>query len=707
MPVFAVLFAVAVLSVSSALTIVTPPKSSAAVRLGAAELRRYLSRPARPSLSTALPAAPEESIVIATAADVYSVLRGADAPVMPPAEGGYTLASLHGGLFVIVGSDAQHALYGAYAYLEHRGFTFTSAGPTAPAAGMERALPVGFITTDTPVFTTRGLQPFHDFAEGPDWWSEDETKRVIESILSMRGNLIGFHTYPLIEPAVWVGLPDDVKPDGTVTASKTTYATRWATTLEVDNGQTTWGYEPFNTSAMGFGVSQIFEHDCFGHESVSGNASLCPIPRTVDDNTELFNRIGAYWKKSFAHATALGVQTVLGTEIPLTMPPASPPAGGSKLPLQLWYSASRNDHFITTTDCAECVGLYTFVGTTGWIYSDNEPGSTPLCTYAKSLPNGQIDNMLAVCGTDKGVRIEGYAPASGTPGTEPLSQYVNAQNGHHWAADLSWAANATAAGFSNGGLIAPVFSTGPPPIPKNATAFYEGIFTRLVNLLGSNLTFYWGWTPEGWEWSDVNISNPLIQDAVQDTREMQAAWEAVAPPFKLASCGWTVGPLGARWYYDTVLPPTWAITSIDMDVGNTPVDPAYKNVTHRTPANKWAIPWAEDDPGLTAPELWVNRSLSHARDANSYGVGGLLSIHWRTRMTSPQIGSAHAVSWNISLTTQDYWKSWALGQFGDPSVAESATVSSFVCSVPPVLTHGQRGAPPLPQLSATPAPRSL
>jgi len=170
----------------------------------------------------------------------------------------------------------------------------------------------------------------------------------------------------------------------------------------------------------------------------------------------------------------------------------------------------------------------------------------------------------------------------------------------------------------------------------------------------------------------VSINDPKIQLAVADTRQMQAAWEAVAPPFKLASCGWTVGPLGARWYYDTVLPPSWAITSIDMDVGNTPVDPAYANITHRTAANKWAIPWAEDDPGLTAPELWVNRSLAHARDAAAYGVGGLLSIHWRTRMTSPQIGSAHAAAWNISLEAADYWSAWALGQFGDEAVAAAA-----------------------------------
>ena len=40
-------------------------------------------------------------------------------------------------------------------------------------------------------------------------------------------------------------------------------------------------------------------------------------------------------------------------------------------------------------------------------------------------------------------------------------------------------------------------------------------------------------------------------------------------------------------------PTTWdAITSIDLNTGHDPVDPAYKNVTRHA---KWAIPWMEDD----------------------------------------------------------------------------------------------------------------
>ena len=186
---------------------------------------------------------------------------------------------------------------------------------------------------------------------------------------------------------------------------------------------------------------------------------------------------------------------------------------------------------------------------------------------------------------------------------------------------------------------------------------------------------------------------------MRDTQKMQAAHDFLAPPFKLATCGWVVGPKGARWYYDTVTQPSLTISSIDMDVGNTPVDPAYANITHRPSANKWAIPWAEDDPGLTAPELWVNRSLMHARDAANYSVGGLLSIHWRTRMTSPQIGSAHAVAWNLSLTSFDYWRTWALGQFGDAGVAAAfaaimVSVDSFNLPRPVDWINGPGGMQP-------------
>ncbi len=32
----------------------------------------------------------------------------------------------------------------------------------------------------------------------------------------------------------------------------------------------------------------------------------------------------------------------------------------------------------------------------------------------------------------------------------------------------------------------------------------------------------------------------------------------------------------------------------------------YRDVTKHA---KWSIPWMEDDPGLLAPQFWVNRTL--------------------------------------------------------------------------------------------------
>lgn len=319
----------AILSPLQASTILLPPNAPSALRLASSELRRYLyaagidAAPAtlavassRADVAAALALGP--TFVIAAAPDARALL-GADAPT-PPSPGLELAAGPAAGLVTLVGSDAQHALYAVYTLLEHLGLSFTSAGATLPAPGRARALPEpGWSSRAAPAFSTRGLQPFHDFAEGPDWWSTDEIKRVTEAVLSMRGNLIGFHNYPLIEPGLWVGLAADVLPGGNVSAASS-YPTRWATTLEVANGQTTWGYMSTNTSALGYGAGALYEHECFGHETVSGDAALCPIPTTPADSAELFNRVGLFFKGAFAHAQALGVATALGTEIPLSIP---------------------------------------------------------------------------------------------------------------------------------------------------------------------------------------------------------------------------------------------------------------------------------------------------------------------------------------------------------------------------------------------------
>jgi hypothetical protein len=131
-----------------------------------------------------------------------------------------------------------------------------------------------------------------------------------------------------------------------------------------------------------------------------------------------------------------------------------------------------------------------------------------------------------------------------------------------------------------------------------------------------------------------------------------------------------------------VLPDDFILSSIDQLVGNTPVDPAYEQVTHH---RKWVIPWMEDDPGLTVAQLWVNRTLEHGLDAfkcelvrpdtQPDGAEGLMGIHWRTAVTSPQISAMGKFHWNTDYTSKQFWfeirnkthtirNEWAVAQFG-------------------------------------------
>lgn len=136
-------------------------------RLAAAELRRYLrlgtaelpTLTAATRQSLASPAGP--SIAVLTRAEALAMGLGSTVDTAAA----YTLTVPLANLTCLVGSDAQNALYAVYTYLERLGFTFTSFGPTIPAAAALRRLPVGYSQSDTPAFTTRGLQPFHDFAE--------------------------------------------------------------------------------------------------------------------------------------------------------------------------------------------------------------------------------------------------------------------------------------------------------------------------------------------------------------------------------------------------------------------------------------------------------------------------------------------------------------------------------------------------------------
>lgn len=184
-----------------------------------------------------------------------------------------------------------------------------------------------------------------------------------------------------------------------------------------------------------------------------------------------------------------------------------------------------------------------------------------------------------------------------------------------------------------------------PNDPAIVREFYRGIFRRAA--AAYPLDYYWLWTPEGWTWEGTK--DDQVRQTTNDLFLALAAARDVKAPFQIATCGWVLGPQQDRAMFDRVLPKTVALSCINRDVGRTPVDPGFARVSGR---GKWAIPWMEDDPALTIPQLWVGRMRRDAGDARRYGCNGLMGIHWRTRVIAPNVVALAQAAWN-----QNSWNS--------------------------------------------------
>ena len=232
----------------------------------------------------------------------------------------YVLKSFDQGgrrVVLIIGGDPIGTLYGAYRFAEHLGVRFYLHGDTVPDEQIPPELPK-LDEVGKPLFALRGIQPFHDFPEGPDWWNVDDYKAVIGQLPKLRMNFIGLHTYPQgsvgPEPAVWIGRPEDVGPDGKVKAS---YPARHFTTSNVTGA---WGYQPGKTSDYAFGADRLFDRDDYGADYMRDTFPWNKMP--PDQCNALFDRMGCVLHEAFTYAHTLGVKTCIGTETPLTIPDA-------------------------------------------------------------------------------------------------------------------------------------------------------------------------------------------------------------------------------------------------------------------------------------------------------------------------------------------------------------------------------------------------
>lgn len=284
---------------------------------------------ASPKITVVVPAHPTERETLA-AHEVrrYWYLRtGELAPIASAAAAGprieigrepalgretYRLASA-GQTLRILGGDDTGALYGAYRFAERLGVRFYLHGDVVPDTRIPAVLPT-LDETGKPLFAIRGIQPFHDFPEGPDWWNRDDYLAYVGQLPKLRMNFLGLHNYPEggvgPEPGVWIGPPGDLAPTGQPLFS---YPSQWANTARPKM----WGYAAMKTSDFVAGASQLFETDTYGPEVMSG---LMPSPEPGAPSNTLFTRTAALFQAAFTQARRLGVKTCIGTETPLTIP---------------------------------------------------------------------------------------------------------------------------------------------------------------------------------------------------------------------------------------------------------------------------------------------------------------------------------------------------------------------------------------------------
>ena len=494
-------------------------------RAAAAEIRRYiyLRTGVLPGIREARSFSGIPAGSVAVAVKGGSLIRGLDAgdaaikiATLGPEE--YWLRTMKRGsrsLVLVAGGGGPGVLYGAYQLAEMLGVRFGLDGDIVP----DGAIPMPRLDLDEtghPLFAVRGIQPFHDFPEGPDWWTLENYKAVIGQLPKLRMNFFGLHTYPEnpsrehgatpnAEPTVWIGREGDFRPDGTVTAS---YPASYQNTARGN-----WGYETRKTGDFHFGASRIFERDDFGNDVMDG---FSPDPAGPEASNEVFDRAAAVFRNAFGLARRLGVQTCVGTETALTIP-------------------------------------------------------------------GLVKKRLTDSGLD-------------------------------------------------------------PKDPEVVKGLYKAMFSRIA--AAYPVDYYWLWTNEGWTWDDA--SPEAIKTVTTDLDMAVQAWTDAAPPFRLATCGWVLGPPSNRTLFDQVLPKDVAMSTINREVGKAPVDPGFARVHGRS---LWAIPWMEDDPSLTSPQLWAGRMRRDAADALRYGCDGLLGIHWRTRALSANVLSLARAAWDQGWNT--------------------------------------------------------
>jgi len=400
--------------------IVCKQENGTLVKLAASELRRYIYLRTG-SLSKIADSAPAKvgqiELIIdpALGAEQFSI---------------HTTVAGRSRRVIIKGGSEQGILYGAYRFIEKLGVRFYLHGDVIPD---NRITSLPEVNEDgKPLFATRGILPFHDFFEGPDWWNTDDYKSYAVQMAKLRMNFIGLHNYPERqsgypgpEPTVWIGLSEDNDSKGDVTFS---YPGFFANTLRPG-----WGNIPMRTSEYVGGASELFEHDGYGPEPQIG---FCPWPTEPSDCNTVFNRTAAMYREAFSLARGLGIKTCIGTEIPLTVPERVKErlVSRGKNPADSTVVREMYKGMFQRIMKAFPVDYYWLWTPEDWTWGGNKPGQFEATSTDIRAALGALNNLgnpltLATCGWVLGPQHDRAALDNLLPKNSPMS-CINQGVGH-------------------------------------------------------------------------------------------------------------------------------------------------------------------------------------------------------------------------------------------------------------------------------------
>eukprot|EP01052_Picozoa_sp_SAG31_P028355 SAG31_NODE_2729_length_5177_cov_2.657542_5_plen_346_part_00 len=225
---------------------------------------------------------------------------------LPPGDGSHvvkssmTAAGAH--VVSLLGNSPRATLFAVYTFAERElGAQFLLSGDVFPPHEPTAGEPPRFAPQDISMstsFKVRGIQPFHDFTSGPDWWSKDDYKAIMTQLVKQKLNFIGLHSYPDQEPLVWLGDPKDLTVNGDVKPAGG-YPTAWRTSecsailscicsfgvhFKIEIGirrsalDSNWGMKGRNTSEYLVGAKLAYPAQCYGSPAMTTTQPWCIDP---------------------------------------------------------------------------------------------------------------------------------------------------------------------------------------------------------------------------------------------------------------------------------------------------------------------------------------------------------------------------------------------------------------------------------------------